>query len=111
MAVDLAPEGGGGARFIAASYADAGSLTPKILSLFPLIRLYIRSNRVDDEMEFSQPAERAGEPVAMPDPFHDISAFAADELHDRPGAQAIAGREGGPHLDREPVMHRHAWVM
>ena len=89
MTIHFATEPGNRTQVILALYADAGGLPAEMLSIFPLIRMDIRGDGVDDQMENAQPAEIAGKPVALSAAFYNVLAIAAGELHDCSGTQGI----------------------
>lgn len=111
MAVYLATEPGDRSQVIPALNADPGGVSGEMLTFFPLIRVDVRGDGVDDQVEDTQPAEKAGKPVALPTAFYNILAVAAGELHNRPATQGIARGEGGPYLYEEPVMYWYAGIV
>ena len=98
-------------QVISALYTDPGGITGEMLTVLPLIRMDVRSDGVDDQVEDSQPAEKAGKPVPLPTAFYNILAIAAGELHDSPVTQGVARREGSLYLYEEPVMYRYAGIV
>ena len=111
MTIDVPAETGGEPQIISALYADAGGIPGEALPFHPLIGTDLRGNGVDDQVEDSQPAEKAGKPVPLPTAFYNILAIAAGELHDSPVTQGVARREGSLYLYEEPVMYRYAGIV
>jgi len=109
--VYLSTKPGDGPQVIPALYADPGGIPGEMLTFLPLIRMDVRGDSVDDQVEDTQPAEKAGKPVALPNAFYNVLAIAAGELHDRPVTQGIVKRERGPYLHEEPVMHGYAGIV
>ena len=71
----------------------------------------VRGDGVDDQVEDTQPAEKAGKPVALPTAFYNILAIAANELHNRLATQGVIWRERGPYLYKESVIYGYAGVV
>lgn len=111
MTVYLSPKPGNRPQIIPALYADPGGITGEMLKFLPLIRMDVRGDGVDDQVEDTQPTEKACKPVALPTAFYNILAIAAGEVHDSPATQGVARREGGPYLYEEPVMYRYAGIV
>ena len=111
MAVYFATKPGDRSQVILTLNAYAGGILGEMLPFLPLIRMDVRGNGVDDQMEDTQPVEKTDKPVALPATFYDVLAIAAGELHDCPVAQGVVWRERGPYLYQEPVVHGYTGVV